>query len=1008
MGAKFKFAIAAILILIFNTGFAFGEAPQIYYQTEINYPPFRFTQGNHLAGFDEGLSNLIFKNQDYSISYSIDTWENVYNRLKKGEIDICGLTVVSDRRKQDILFTKPVYQTSYAVYTKNDFPLTVNIDNLKNFRIGVGRGRYSEELLRGPLDIMNYFSYTSIEDAIDALQRGEIQVLFECQDVVNYLRISKGLDGQIVPRITNLFQADIAYGVSKDKPQLVDYINQRTDDLIKSGLYEEIYQKYFYSHSKYYNDMREDRIKKYIIATVFCICSLFIILELYINYLRKKIIHEQGFSNTIIDFANIFIGVWNMDGTLIKFNRYAQNKTGYTEEEVLGKKWMDTKTGKEMLPTISGLLKKFSVDRESVDFEMPVLCKDESRIDVFWNSSVVLNDAGIPDTVVTMGIDITEAKRAQAKLAESYQELESVYEELAVTEEELRKQYNELQNNKEALGLSEERYRLAVEGANDGLWDINFKTRHIFCSLQCREIIGFKDDEIPYNIQNLLNIIHPDDVKRFTNTIGEHLKGKTPYYMQELRLKVNDKGYKWVLCRGKAIIDDIGEPIRMAGSVTDIDERKNAEATIHNMAYYDSLTGLPNRTSLYEKLSDALSESKGVIAVIFMDLDNFKSINDTLGHLFGDRVLKKIGGFLKYSLRPGDTVARLAGDEFVFLLKGIKNKEEAEKFAMNILEMFRRPILIDDHEIFITFSIGIAVYPQDGRGAEALLKKADAAMYHAKEAGRNNYKLYTNEINTRLVKKLEMENSLRQAINDGEFVVFYQPQVNIYTGQVMGVESLIRWYRPNKGYVEPAEFIPIAEETGLIAPIGEFVLYNACAQNKAWQDAGYNPVRVSVNLTAHQFQQRNLTDFIREILEKTGLDPKWLTLEITESAALQDFDLTINTMKKLEDMGVEVSLDDFGTGYSSLSYLKRLPISSLKIDKSFIEDVTRYSEESIVNAIILLAHSMGLKVIAEGIETEEQLSFLKKKNCDGAQGFYFSRPLPPGEIKYILKKGKVY
>ncbi|SHE73515.1 EAL and GGDEF domain-containing protein [Desulforamulus putei] len=440
-------------------------------------------------------------------------------------------------------------------------------------------------------------------------------------------------------------------------------------------------------------------------------------------------------------------------------------------------------------------------------------------------------------------------------------------------------------------------------------------------------------------------------------------------------------------------------------------ERRRMEEILRHMAYHDSLTGLPNRLLFNDRLSVAIIQAgrnRKMLAVMFLDLDYFKLVNDTLGHDIGDRLLKGIANRLTRLLRKGDTIARIGGDEFAILLNDITRHEGASTVAQKIIDTLKEPWIIGSHEFHITTSIGIALYPNDGEDVETLMKNADAAMYHAKEAGRNNFQFYTPAMNAKTLKRLELENNLRRALERDEFVVYYQPQVEIQSGKIIGMEALVRWQHPHLGMIFPGEFIPVAEDTGLIVSIGERVLRSACAQNKSWQDAGFPPLRVSVNLSARQFQQQNLVKHVAQILRETGLDPRWLELEITESLAMKDVEFTGKNLFELRKMGITIAIDDFGTGYSSLSYLKRLPIDTIKIDRSFIRDITSDPDNaSIVSTIIVLAHNLKMKVIAEGVETEEQLSFLRQQQCDGMQGYLFSGPLLAKDLEGLLAVAKV-
>ena len=458
--------------------------------------------------------------------------------------------------------------------------------------------------------------------------------------------------------------------------------------------------------------------------------------------------------------------------------------------------------------------------------------------------------------------------------------------------------------------------------------------------------------------------------------------------------------------------------------ITNISDYKNASEKANYLAYYDTLTNLPNRYLFNDRLQQAITHverEKKLLALLFLDLDNFKQINDSIGHKAGDQLLRGVADRLMKSVRATDSVthlskadsefmvARLGGDEFTVLLDKIGNIEEPAMVAGRILEMLAEPFIIGAHELFITASMGIAVYPYDGKDLETLLINADVAMYQAKKLGRNSYQYYSESMNKFTFERFTVENKLRKALDQNEFMLFYQPQINIQNGNIIGVEALIRWLQPDLVLTRPGEFIPLAEQTGLIIPMGAWILRVACEQNRAWQKAGLTPMLMTVNVSSIQFSQNNFVETVAQILKDTGLDPQYLQLELTESTIMQNSQNTINKLQALQTMGVKTSIDDFGTGYSSLKYLKHFPLDTLKIDTSFVRDLmTSATDQSIVKAIITLAHNFNLKVIAEGVESREQLDYLRACGCEAVQGYFICPPVNSIALAQFAKKKKYF
>lgn len=619
---------------------------------------------------------------------------------------------------------------------------------------------------------------------------------------------------------------------------------------------------------------------------------------------------------------------------------------------------------------LSGLFRQALASGSEIDDEYR-LVRNDGSVRIVHGKGRVVNDAGgNPVKMVGTAQDITERVRAEA-----------------------------------AVRMSERRYRTLFERNLAGVYRTDLSGTILDCNQSLARMLGFDSPEELWGRSALDFYLHPDVRHKFV----DELRRGTVVTNFEVCLKRKDGSPVWVL-ENSSMLDDEEGGVIIEGTMIDISERKRAEETIRHMAYHDSLTSLPNR-SLFEehlKLTVAHAQRSGEkLAVLFLDLDRFKGINDTLGHLGGDEVLKAISARLSAIVREGDTVARVGGDEFVVMLRGVRDADEALEVADRIRVALAQPALVHGRELRVTASIGVAIYPDHGSDVETLLRHADTAMYRAKEHGRDNACLYSPDLSFRWRRRMALEADLLRALEHDELVVYYQPIVELTSGRIVRAEALVRWKHPRRGLIYPGDFISVAEETGHVIRIGGHVLRTAAAAARVWQNAGFHWVNLAVNISASRFRQASVVDSIAEILEETGLEAKKLQLEITENAIMQDVARTVGILEELRRMGVQIAIDDFGTGYSSLAYLKRLPVDAVKIDCSFIRDLpTDPNTATIVATILAMARDLGLKVVAEGVETEEQLEYLRARGCDEFQGFYFSQAVPLDELRALLDSSR--
>jgi len=676
---------------------------------------------------------------------------------------------------------------------------------------------------------------------------------------------------------------------------------------------------------------------------------------------------ERRFRETLERIHLIAVTI-DCQGRITFCNHYLQQLTGWKAEEIMGKNWFETFIPVDFRDTLQRTyLDHVSRANINVHRENDILAKDGSRKTIRWNNILLRDFQGAVTGVSSIGQDITDQNW---------------------TENALRK--------------SERRYRMLFERNLAGVYRTTTDGVVLDCNEAFARALGYESVEEIKKHRSQDFYHHP---RRRESFLGK-LQGPNVLTNVQTLLKRKDGSPLWVLENVTLVTDEEGAPI-IEGTMMDITDWKLAEERLDYLANYDQITDLPTRLLYTDRLKQAMIDATNhgrLVAVMLLDLDRFKTINDTLGHDAGDFMLRQVAQRLATTVQAGDTVGRTGGDEFTIILRDMENVQQAADMAQKILTTLQKPFRVERQDFYVGASIGISVFPLDDDNMDSLFKNAETAMYKAKHEGRKNYQFFTAQMQINLLKQLSLENNLRHALERNEFQIEYQPKVNLRSGIITGAEALLKWEHPQLGFVSPSQFIPLAEETGSITDVGEWVLRKACLECKNWQRFPSGPVRLAVNLSAHQFRQQKLSDRIAGILKETELLPQFLEIEITETVLMQSTPETLQRLRDLKVLGIHISIDDFGTGFSSLSYLKQLPIDSLKIDQSFVRDIPADANDAaITRAIIVMAHTLQLNVIAEGVETQEQLQFLATENCDEIQGFYFSRPVPPDKFEDLLR-----
>ncbi len=1002
------------------------------------YPPqIMLNDKGEAEGLEADLIRALERETGFQVELSLGSWDDAVQKLRKGSVDIIPGMNVTEERKREFGFTRPYFEDRVVLFVPIDSFHIVELYDLKDRRVGVQKGEVAEQLLKKKLPELNYYHFNSQRELLQAVAERKVDAVAANYYAGRYWLRRALLEEQVKTNGESLFVNPFAIAVRKDDPELLASLDQALTRIEASGELQRIKNKWLGEQQTFWGLSRK-QLATYGFVGVALTGLLLLVGLILIRWLQHR-----------ITAATATIAGQNMELQAAYQELTAQNEELIAQgEEVLsseakakallqavpdmiirmsrdgvyreiiipsGTDWFDIharRIGQSVYQTIPTELANQLI--QSIQIALAAQSMQSIEYDIELDGKPAFRESRIvpmaKDEVMILVRDLTAKRAAERSLADAHQrlrdqheqlqahteELSILYSKLSVSEAALRQKVDELEQSRKKLAASEERFRLALDAVNDVIYDWDLQTGTVQWSDRWEERLGFSFGRQGTTIEQFNEVVHPADQKARNRALKEHLSGRADYYTAEYRLKTQAGEYFWVLSRGKALLDEKRQPTRIVGSLTDVTEMKLRETKIRQLAYSDSLTGLANRTRFLEELQEQLNDSfdeNRFGAVLFVNIDNFKSINDSFGHACGDDLLKEVGRRLSGKVAGPHVLARLGGDEFVILLKGEKLVED---YADRVIAVFSQPFVECGQKFLLSASVGIARYPQNGVLPGDLLRCADTAMHAVKRTGKNAWKYYDEDMHKTALRKLRMEHNLRFALKNEEFSLQYQPIVHRDGQTVVGMEALLRWTNPEQGAVPPADFIPLAEETGQIISIGEWVLRTACEYAASLRDAGYGQLFVSVNISARQLVRDDFVEQVCCVLRQTQLQPASLGLEITETSLVESFELCRRKLQELRELGVRVALDDFGTGYSSLTYLKWLPIQVVKIDKSFIDDATgETGSMAILGAIIELSHELGLQVVAEGVETEQQQIILADRGCDMIQGYWISKPLSP-------------
>lgn len=964
------FIFAFLFITAFFSMHFSARDPVIY----LNYEPGRqpyyiLNDDGSCSGFDIQLAKAIFRDINYRLDLSYRPVKRMPMAMKENLVFFAAGHIENNPGYKASV---DIYSRRYSFFSMESAQIkSLSLERLSGYRIGMCENGYG--ISRFENSGAELIKYLAPIDGIRALENGEIDLWFGEISNVDYLLKSNNLEDKVRFHVELAENVAVHMMVPEQNEDLLKAVNSAIRELKSSGEFEDIFQRFFLRHSIEYNQrQRNISVAKYTVSTSLLVLLIFIASFQFIRRRLIKTRFSRAVADSILNHGNRFVVLWKSDLSYYEVNDYFSkffpiSNTVMPENirMILGD---DDSSSDSVNPEkyVSG---KF--DSEAVVSTAPD--KDGVIHEIIWTSISIGKHSGV-QTILSIGSDVTEKNSLRRELQ-----------------------------------LSEERSRLAVESAGIALIFIDASGQVTQLSDVGKALLGIDRDTV-LDYETLVGKLHPADRLVFTDIYNSCLNDEAFSGDCEVRMFCRNDRYHWFVFKFKSIHNPVDGVRAIAGAFYDIDKDKNKDITIEKLAYVDELTGIYNRHKFLDSAAEAISCSKGTnarYAIITMNLDKFHRFNDLHGVEAGDQILKAVANILKYNpySEKKSICARLGSDEFAVLVELDESLEHLERYVMEISMKIRNFASWEYDDMKLTISAGGCIYPDNADDYIELYERSIYSMRIAKRDSSVIYQAYNGSIREMIIQKEIWETELQTAVEKKQFELYYQPKIDMGTEKIVGAEALIRWNHPERGIVSPSEFIPLAEEMGIIQDIGIWTLQTACLQNKKWQDMGYKPMKISVNISSAEFYQTDIVDQIKNILEETGLEPCWLEIELTESMALVDIDETVRKMRDLRRLGVGISMDDFGTGYSSLSHIKDLPIDELKLDKSFIDKISEdMTTKNIISVIISLAKIVGLVVVAEGVEEREQFELLKRMKCNIAQGYLFSKPLRAENILELFEK----